>query len=454
MDITPQEVAETMAMVSEQNLDLRTITMGISLMGCADEDMGRMARKVYDRITRTAEHLVETANALEREYGIPIANKRVSVTPIAQIAAGCPDADLSPLAVTLDRAAETLGIDFLGGFSALVQKGMGDADRRLISSIPGALATTERVCSSVNVASTRAGINMDAVMLMAQTIVDTAAATTARDCCGAAKLVVFANMVEDSPFMAGAIHGTGEADAVINVGVSGPGVMAAALRQLPKTASLMDVAEKIKETAFKITRAGELMSREASRRLGVEKGIVDLSLAPTPAAGDSVAEILEIIGVGRTGGPGTTCALALLNDAVKKGGVMASSSVGGLSGAFIPVSEDAGMIRAVGDGALTLEKLEAMTCVCSVGLDMIAVPGDTTAETIAGLIADEMAIGVINTKTTAVRVIPAIGHGVGDVLEFGGLLGTAPVMPINQFAGSVLAHRGGRFPAPLNSLKN
>ena len=454
MDITPKEVAETLAMVSEQNLDLRTITMGISLLGCADESLERMSTKVYDRITHTAEHLVSVACDLESEYGIPIANKRVSVTPIAQIAAACPDADLSPLAATLDSAATTLGIDFIGGFSALVQKGMGNADRRLIASIPHALATTERVCSSVNVASTRAGINMDAVLLMAQTIVATAAATVERDCCGAAKLVVFANMVEDSPFMAGAIHGGGEADAVINVGVSGPGVMAAALRQLPPSASLMDVAERIKETAFKITRAGELMSREASRRLGVEKGIVDLSLAPTPAAGDSVAEILEIIGVGRTGGPGTTCALALLNDAVKKGGVMASSSVGGLSGAFIPVSEDAGMIRATEEGALTLEKLEAMTSVCSVGLDMIAVPGDTTAETIAGLIADEMAIGVINTKTTAVRVIPAIGHGVGDTLVFGGLLGTAPVMPINGFAGEVLAHRGGRFPAPLNSLKN
>ena len=454
MAITPEEVTETLSMVSQQNLDLRTITMGISLASCADEDINRMSTKIYDRITTQAEHLVEVADDLEREYGIPIANKRVSVTPIAQIAASCTDENLTPLAHTLDRAAETLGIDFLGGFSALVQKGMGNADRRLIASIPEALATTERVCSSVNVASTRAGINMDAVLLMANTIVEAAAQTTARDCCGAAKLVVFANMVEDSPFMAGAIHGGGEADAVINVGVSGPGVMAAALRELPQDASLMEVAEKIKETAFKITRAGELMSREASRRLGVEKGIVDLSLAPTPAAGDSVAEILEIIGVGRTGGPGTTCALALLNDAVKKGGVMATSSVGGLSGAFIPVSEDAGMIRATEEGALTLEKLEAMTCVCSVGLDMIAVPGDTTPETIAGLIADEMAIGVINTKTTAVRIIPAKGHVVGDTLVFGGLLGTAPVMPINQFAGTVLAHRGGRFPAPLNSLKN
>ena len=454
MDITPQEVAETLSMVSQQNLDLRTITMGINLASCADSNMNRMATKIYDRITRKAENLVAVASALEREYGIPIANRRVSVTPIAQIAAACKDDNLAPLAQALDRAAETLGIDFLGGFSALVQKGMGNADMRLIDSIPEALATTERVCSSVNVASTRAGINMDAVLLMAHTIAETARATTERDCCGAAKLVVFANMVEDSPFMAGAIHGTGEADTVINVGVSGPGVMAAALEQLPEDANLMDVAETIKQTAFKITRVGELISREASRRLGAEKGIVDLSLAPTPAAGDSVAKILEIIGVGTCGGPGTTCALALLNDAVKKGGVMASSSVGGLSGAFIPVSEDAGMIAAAREGALTLEKLEAMTSVCSVGLDMIAVPGDTTVETIAGLIADEMAIGVINSKTTAVRVIPAIGHVVGDTLEFGGLLGTAPVMPINRYAGSVLAHRGGRFPTPLNSLKN
>ncbi len=454
MNITPQEIVETLAMVSEQNLDLRTITMGISLNSCADEDLDRMCQKVYDRITRQAEHLVAVAEDLEREYGIPIANKRVSVTPIAQIAACTSVQDLTPLAHTLDRAAETLGIDFLGGFSALVHKGLGDADRRLIASIPEALATTSRVCSSVNVASTRAGINMDAVLLMAQTVLEAARRTTDIQCYGAAKLVVFANMVEDSPFMAGAVHGSGEADAVINVGVSGPGVMAAALAELPDSANLMDVAEKIKQTAFKITRAGELMSREASRRLSVEKGIVDLSLAPTPAAGDSVAKILELIGVGECGGPGTTCALALLNDAVKKGGVMASSSVGGLSGAFIPVSEDAGMIRAAQDGALSLEKLEAMTSVCSVGLDMIAIPGDSSVETIAGIIADEMAIGVINTKTTAVRVIPAIGYNEGDVLEFGGLFGSAPIMPVNQFAGSVLAHRGGRFPAPLNSLKN
>ena len=454
MNITPQEVAETLAMVSEQNLDLRTITMGISLNSCADDDLDRMCEKVYERIVRQAEHLVKVACDLEREYGIPIANKRVSVTPIAQIAACTNATDLSPLAHALDRAAETLGIDFLGGFSALVHKGMGDADRRLIASIPEALATTTRVCSSVNVASTRAGINMDAVLLMAQTVLEAARRTTNIQCYGAAKLVVFANMVEDSPFMAGAIHGGGEADAVINVGVSGPGVMAAALEELPHDANLMDVAEKIKATAFKITRVGELMSREASRRLGVEKGIVDLSLAPTPAAGDSVARILELIGVGECGGPGTTCALALLNDAVKKGGVMASSSVGGLSGAFIPVSEDAGMIRAAQDGALSLEKLEAMTSVCSVGLDMIAIPGDVSVETIAGIIADEMAIGVINTKTTAVRVIPAIGYTEGDMLEFGGLFGSAPVMPVNRFAGSTLAYRGGRFPAPLNSLKN
>ena len=454
MAITPEEVAETLSMVSQQNLDLRTITMGVSLFGCADEDMGRMCTKVYDRITKTAERLVPTAEQLEREYGIPIANKRVSVTPIAQIAAACDDEDLTPIAQAMNRAAETLGIDFMGGFSALVQKGMGSADRRLIASIPSAVASTERICSSLNIASTRAGINMDAALLSAQTMIDCAKATTDSDCYGAATFVVVANMVEDSPFMAGATHGSGEADAVINVGVSGPGVMAAALEQLPEDASLMEVAEKIKQTAFKITRAGELMSREASRRLGVEKGIVDLSLAPTPAAGDSVAKILEIIGVGECGGPGTTAALALLNDCVKKGGVMASSSVGGLSGAFIPVSEDAGMIRAAEDGALSIEKLEAMTCVCSVGLDMIAIPGDTPVEAIAGIIADEMAIGVINTKTTAVRLIPAIGHKEGDVLEFGGLFGTAPVQHVNPFAGHVFAHRGGRFPAPINSLKN
>ena len=454
MAITAEEVAETLNMVTEQHLDIRTITMGINLMGCADSNLDRMCTKVYDHITKTAENLVPVAESLEREYGIPIVNKRVSVTPIAQIAAACPDADLVPLAHALDRAAATLGIDYLGGYSALVHKGIGDADRRLISCIPEALANTSRVCSSVNVASLRAGINMDAVLMVAQTVLDCARLTADQDSIGASKFVVFSNMVEDSPFMAGATHGSGEADAVINVGVSGPGVMAAALEELPETASMMDVAERIKQTAFKITRAGELMSREAARRLGREKGIVDLSLAPTPAIGDSVARILEIIGVGQCGGPGTTCALAMLNDAVKKGGVMASSSVGGLSGAFIPVSEDAGMIDAAEAGALSLEKLEAMTCVCSVGLDMIAVPGDTPVEAIAGIIADEMAIGVINNKTTAVRLIPAIGKSEGDSVEFGGLFGRAPVMHVNPNAGTVLAHRGGRFPAPLNSLKN
>ena len=454
MAITVEEVAETLNMVTEQHLDIRTITMGINLMGCADSNLDRMCTKVYDHITKTAENLVPVAESLEREYGIPIVNKRVSVTPIAQIAAACPDADLVPLAHALDRAAATLGIDYLGGYSALVHKGIGDADRRLISCIPEALANTSRVCSSVNVASLRAGINMDAVLMVAQTVLDCARLTADQDSIGASKFVVFSNMVEDSPFMAGATHGSGEADAVINVGVSGPGVMAAALEELPETASMMDVAERIKQTAFKITRAGELMSREAARRLGKEKGIVDLSLAPTPAIGDSVARILKIIGVGQCGGPGTTCALAMLNDAVKKGGVMASSSVGGLSGAFIPVSEDAGMIDAAEAGALSLEKLEAMTCVCSVGLDMIAVPGDTPVEAIAGIIADEMAIGVINNKTTAVRLIPAIGKSEGDSVEFGGLFGRAPVMHVNPNAGTVLAHRGGRFPAPLNSLKN
>ena len=432
MAITIQEVSETLSMVAHQNLDVRTITMGVNTMSC-----------VYDRLTKAAERLVPVAEQLEREYGVPIVNKRISVTPMAMLANATDARDLTPLAQAMDRAAKTVGVDFVGGFSALVQKGMGDADLRLIESIPQALASTQYVCSSVNVASLRAGINMDAVLKMAQVIRATAEATADDSCLGAAKLVVFSNMVEDSPFMAGAVHGTGEADEVINVGVSGPGVMAAALKQLPESADMQTVAETIKATAFKITRIGELMAREASRRLGVEMGIVDLSLAPTPAVGDSVAQILEIIGVGQCGGPGTTAALAMLNDAVKKGGVMASSSVGGLSGAFIPVSEDAGM-----------EKLEAMTCVCSVGLDMIAVPGDTSVETLAGLIADEMAIGVINNKTTAVRVIPAIGKKAGDELEFGGLLGHAPVMPINSHAGHVFAHRGGRMPAPLNSLKN
>jgi uncharacterized protein (UPF0210 family) len=454
MQITPAEVAETLAMVSQQHLDIRTITLGLNLRSCSDEDISVMSRKVYDRMTSAAARLVPVAEQLEREYGIPIVNKRISVTPIAEICAATDAQDLTPIASAMDRAGKEVGVDFIGGFSALVQKGAGTTDKKLINSIPHALAVTDNVCSSVNVASTRAGINMDAVWKMANTFIDTAKATADRDCIGCAKLVVFANAVQDNPFMAGAFHGSGEADEVINVGVSGPGVVRAVLADLPKDADLTTVAEAIKATVFKITRAGELMAREASKRLGVQKGICDLSLAPTPAEGDSVAEILEAIGVGQCGGPGTTAALAMLNDAVKKGGVMASSSVGGLSGAFIPVSEDSGMIRAVESGALSMEKLEAMTCVCSVGLDMIVIPGDTTPETIFGIIADECAIGVINTKTTAVRVIPAIGRKAGEVLDFGGLLGHAPIMPVNAHAGSVFAHRGGRFPAPINSLKN
>ncbi len=454
MQITPEEIAETLAMVSRQHLDIRTITLGINLRSCVDADVDALARKVYDRMTTAAERLVPTAEQLEREFGIPIVNKRISVTPIAELCAGASTSDLSPIAVAMDKAALEVGVDFVGGFSALVQKGMTEADRILIRSIPEALATTEIVCASVNVGSTRAGINMDAVALMGRIVKDTAARTADRDGLGCAKLVVFCNAVEDNPFMAGAFHGSGEADEVVNVGVSGPGVVRAVLADMAKDADITAIAEAIKATAFKITRAGELMAREASMRLGVQKGILDLSLAPTPAEGDSVAEIIEAIGVGQCGGPGTTAALAMLNDAVKKGGVMASSSVGGLSGAFIPVSEDAGMIRAAEDGALSIEKLEAMTCVCSVGLDMIAVPGDTDVETIFGILADECAIGMINNKTTAVRLIPAIGCEVGDKLDFGGLLGYAPVMPVNRFAGTVFAHRGGHMPAPLNSLKN
>lgn len=454
MQITPEEIAETLAMVGKQHLDIRTITLGLNLRGCTHEEVDVIARKVYDRLTTAAEKLVPTADQLEREYGVPIVNKRISVTPIAEICAATTTSDLSPIARAMDKAALEVGVDFIGGFSALVHKGASTADHKLMDSIPEALATTERVCSSVNVGSTRAGINMDAVLKMAGIIKKSAELTADRQCIGAGKLVVFCNAVEDNPFMAGAFHGSGEADAVVNVGVSGPGVVNAVLRNISPEADITSIAEAIKSTAFKITRAGELISREASKRLGVEKGILDLSLAPTPAEGDSVAEILEAIGVGQCGGPGTTAALAMLNDAVKKGGVMASSSVGGLSGAFIPVSEDAGMIRAAEDGALSIEKLEAMTCVCSVGLDMIAIPGDTTVETIFGIIADECAIGMINNKTTAVRLIPAIGHKVGDQLDFGGLLGYAPVMPVNQFAGNVFAHRGGRMPAPLNSLKN
>ncbi len=454
MQITPAEISETLNMVNKQNLDIRTITLGLSLRGCGDSSVEAMSRKVYDRMTSAAENLVPVAEQLEREFGIPIVNKRISVTPIAEISAAVQEHDLSPIAQAMDRAGKEVGVNFVGGFSALVQKGASRADIKLMESIPQALATTDFVCSSVNLGSTRAGLNMDAMLKMAGIIKKTAEATADKQCIGAGKLVVFCNAVEDNPFMAGAFHGSGEGDEVINVGVSGPGVVRAALASLPEDADMTAVAETIKKTAFKITRAGELMAREAARRLGYQKGILDLSLAPTPARGDSVADILEAIGVGQCGGPGTTAALAMLNDAVKKGGVMASSSVGGLSGAFIPVSEDAGMIRAAEAGVLSLEKLEAMTCVCSVGLDMIAIPGDTSVETIFGIIADECAIGMINNKTTAVRIIPAIGLNVGDRLDFGGLLGYAPVMPVREGAGDIFAHRGGRMPAPLNSLKN
>ncbi len=454
MQITPAEISETLNMVNKQNLDIRTITLGLSLRSCGDSSVDAMSRKVYDRMTSAAENLVPVAEQLEREFGIPIVNKRISVTPIAEISAAVQEHDLSPIAQAMDRAGKEVGVNFVGGFSALVQKGASRADIKLMESIPQALATTDFVCSSVNLGSTRAGLNMDAMLKMAGIIKKTAEATADKQCIGAGKLVVFCNAVEDNPFMAGAFHGSGEGDEVINVGVSGPGVVRAALASLPEDADMTAVAETIKKTAFKITRAGELMAREAARRLGYQKGILDLSLAPTPARGDSVADILEAIGVGQCGGPGTTAALAMLNDAVKKGGVMASSSVGGLSGAFIPVSEDAGMIRAAEAGVLSLEKLEAMTCVCSVGLDMIAIPGDTSVETIFGIIADECAIGMINNKTTAVRIIPAIGLNVGDRLDFGGLLGYAPVMPVREGAGDVFAHRGGRMPAPLNSLKN
>ena len=454
MHITPEEILETLVMITQQNLDIRTVTLGLSLKGCADPDIEAMAGRVYERIVTCAERLVPVADAIAAEYGIPIVNKRIAVTPIAELAAACGACDVSPLADALDRAADTVGVDFIGGFSALVHKGIGDGDRRLIDSIPAALASTRRVCASVNVATTRAGINMDAVLRMAEVIRETAEATAERDSVGCAKLVVFANMVEDNPFMAGAVHGSGEPDAVINVGISGPGVVRAVVSSLPKDADLTAVAEAIKVTSFKITRAGELVAREAAKRLGVAMGIVDLSLAPTPAEGDSVADIIEAMGVARCGGPGTTAALALLNDAVKKGGAMGTSSTGGLSGAFIPVSEDASMIRAAESGALTLEKLEAMTSVCSVGLDMIAIPGDTSTETIAAVIADACAIGVVNAKTTAARLIPAIGKGVGERVEFGGLLGAAPVMAVNEWAGTTFARRGGRIPAPLQSLRN
>ena len=449
--IQTSEILDTLRMIDREKLDVRTITMGISLFPCVSDDIGVLCRRVYDRITRKAERLVAVGEEIEREFGVPIVNKRISVTPAALILGSAEDP--VPLARALDDAAKATGVDFIGGYSALVQKGMTDADRRLIESIPEALASTAFLCSSVNVASTRAGIDMDAVALLGQAIKKTAELTKDNDGLGCAKFVAFANAVEDNPFMAGAFHGPGEGDAAISVGVSGPGVVKSALEDV-RDEPFDVVAETVKRTAFRITRIGQLVAREASRRLGVPFGIVDLSLAPTPAVGDSVAEILEEMGLEVCGTHGTTAALALLNDAVKKGGVMASSHVGGLSGAFIPVSEDIGMIRAAEKGALTLDKLEAMTCVCSVGLDMIAVPGDTSAETISAIIADEAAIGVINNKTTAVRIIPAPGKKVGDSVEFGGLLGRAPVMPVHAFSSAAFIRRGGRIPAPLNSLKN
>ena len=448
-----KEIFETQHMIDREHLDIRTITMGISLRDCADGDPKRATQKIYEKITRSAEKLVSVGEDIEREMGIPIVHKRISVTPMALVAEASETEDYVPFALAMDRAADTCGVNFIGGFSALVQKGFTRGDMRLIRSIPEALAVTKYVCSSINVASTRAGINMDAVRLMGEIIKLTAERTADQDGLGCAKLVVFCNAVEDNPFMAGAFHGVGEAECVINVGVSGPGVVCHALKEV-KGQPIDIVAETVKKTAFKVTRMGQLIAREASTRLGVPFGIVDLSLAPTPAQGDSVARILEEMGLERCGTHGTTAALALLNDAVKKGGVMASSQVGGLSGAFIPVSEDEGMIAAAQAGTLTIDKLEAMTCVCSVGLDMIAVPGDTPAETLSAIIADEAAIGMINNKTTAVRIIPAPGKKVGDMVEMGGLLGSAPVMAVHTESSADFIHRGGRIPAPLNALRN
>ena len=452
--INTHDILETIQMIDNENLDVRTITMGISLLDCIDPDVQKAAGKVYDKICRLAQNLVKTGEDISREYGIPIVNKRISVTPIAMLAGACPTASPVHFAKALDRAAKTVGVNFIGGYSALVHKGFAPGDYALIESIPEALSEKEFVCSSVNIGSTKAGINMDAVKKMGHIIRATAERTADRDCIGAAKLVVFCNAPEDNPFMAGAFHGPGEPDCVINVGVSGPGVVRAAISKAAPTDDLSAIAELIKRTAFKITRMGQLVAQEASRRLSVPFGIVDLSLAPTPAVGDSVADILEGMGIEQCGGYGTTAALALLNDAVKKGGVMASSHVGGLAGAFIPVSEDAGMIRAAKSGALTLQKLEAMTAVCSVGLDMIVLPGDTTAEIISAIIADEAAIGMVNSKTTAVRVIPAVGKKAGEEIDFGGLLGYGPIMEVNRHSPATFIHRGGRIPAPLQSLKN
>ncbi|MBO4909147.1 MAG: PFL family protein [Lachnospiraceae bacterium] len=453
--INRMEVSETNEMIEKENLDVRTITMGISLLDCIDSDIDKTCDKVYDKITKSAKDLVKTGEEISGEFGIPIVNKRISVTPIALIGAASAksEADFVKLAKSLDKAAKEVGVNFLGGYSALVSKGSTKADELLMKSIPEALASTDFVCSSINLGSTRTGINMNAVRLMGQTIHKTAELTADRDSLGCAKLVVFCNAPDDNPFMAGAFHGVTEADRIINVGVSGPGVVKYALEKV-RGESFEVLCETIKKTAFKVTRVGQLVAREASAKLGVPFGIVDLSLAPTPAIGDSVADILCEIGLEKAGAPGTTAALALLNDQVKKGGVMASSYVGGLSGAFIPVSEDQGMIDAASCGALTIEKLEAMTCVCSVGLDMIAVPGDTTPATISGIIADEMAIGMVNAKTTAVRIIPVIGKNVGDKVEFGGLLGWAPVMPVNKYSCEAFINREGRIPAPIHSFKN
>ena len=447
------DILETISMIREENLDIRTITMGISLLDCATDDPKRLCDKIYDKITRTAERIVPVGEAIEKEYGIPIINKRVSVTPISLVGGELKLEDYLEVAKTLDRAAKTLGINFIGGFGALVHKGMTRKDENLLSIIPEALTETDFVCSSVNVATTKAGINMDAVKKMGEIIKRTAYLTRDKDSLGCAKFVVFANVPEDNPFMAGAFHGVGEGEAVVSVGVSGPGVVASAIKRAGNC-NFSELADIIKKTAFKITRVGQLVAYEASRRLNVPFGIVDLSLAPTPAIGDSVAHILENMGLEKCGAHGTTAALALLNDAVKKGGVMASSHVGGLSGAFIPVSEDAGMIDAVKCGSLSIEKLEAMTAVCSVGLDMIVIPGDTTAEVIDALIADEISIGVANTKTTAVRVIPAFGKKVGEIVNFGGLLGYAPVIKLNEASPAIFVNRGGRIPAPIHSLKN
>lgn len=450
--INSYDILETIKMIQDECLDIRTITMGISLLDCADKNIDKACSNIYEKICRNAEKLVSTGEDIEKQYGIPIINKRVSVTPIAMLA-GISGGDPVKYALALEKAAKTIGVNFIGGYSALVQKGFSAGDLELINSIPQALAETDHICSSINVGSTKAGINMDAVKIMGQKIKEAAVLTKDRDCIGPGKLVVFCNAPEDNPFMAGAFHGISEPDCVINVGVSGPGVVRAAVSKYPDY-SINEIAELIKKTAFKVTRMGQLVGVEASNRLGVPFGIVDLSLAPTPAVGDSVAYILEEIGLEKCGAAGTTACLAMLNDAVKKGGVMASSSVGGLSGAFIPVSEDAGMIDAARTGALTIEKLEAMTAVCSVGLDMIVIPGDTAAEVISGIIADEAAIGMVNGKTTAVRVIPAIDKTIGDELEFGGLLGSGPVMKVNTNSPAKFINRGGKIPAPLHSLKN